>query len=249
MKPDHGKLLYEGKAKRVYAMAEGDSALIEFKDDTTAFNAQKKAQLNDKGWLNCQISACLFELLKQKGVPTHYLGLVGNAWMKVQRVHVIPLEVVLRNTAAGSLCEQMPIAQGTQLKPALLDLYYKDDGLGDPLLTEARVKLLEVVDEVRLSAIKQLGHRVNEVLCSFFAKINLQLVDLKLEFGVSSAGQLLLADEISPDTCRLWDYQSPDVMDRILDKDRFRHDLGGVIEAYREILERIHSAYPRSPLL
>ncbi len=242
MTPDHGELLYEGKAKRVFALPDPGQVLVEYKNDATAFNAQKKAQLEDKGRLNCQISARLFELLDVAGIPTHYVGLAGETWMVVQRVEIIPLEVVLRNIATGSLCRQTPIVQGTQLDPPLLDLYYKDDALGDPLLTDARVRLLGVADEARLSAIEQLARRVNGLLLPFFDAIDLQLVDFKLEMGLNAAGDLLLADEISPDTCRLWDRRTGDVDDRILDKDRFRKDLGGVMEAYGEVLKRVQAS-------
>jgi phosphoribosylaminoimidazole-succinocarboxamide synthase len=170
--------------------------------------------------------------------------LAGDTWMLVQRVEVIPLEVVLRNIATGSLCRQTPIAEGTPINPALLDLYYKDDDLGDPLLTEARVRLLGLVDDARLSAIEQLARRINGVLQPFFDGLELQLVDFKLELGLNKAGELLLADEISPDTCRFWDQRSSDTNDRILDKDRFRKDLGGVMEAYGEVLKRVHTACP-----
>ena len=242
MTPDHGDLLYEGKAKRVYAASQTDRVLVEFKNDATAFNAQKRAQLADKGRLNCQISARLFERLEAEGIPTHYLGLASDTWMVVQRVAIIPLEVVRRNSATGSLCRETPIAEGTVIDPALLDLYYKDDGLGDPLLSEARVRLLGVVEPEQLSAIEQLARRVNDVLQPFFADLDLQLVDFKLELGFNAAGQLLLADEISPDTCRLWDRRSSDAQDRILDKDRFRQDLGGVMEAYGEVLKRVQAS-------
>nr|WP_115093194.1 phosphoribosylaminoimidazolesuccinocarboxamide synthase [Synechococcus sp. UW106] len=242
MTPDHGELLYEGKAKRVFASADPDRVLVEFKNDATAFNAQKKAQLENKGRLNCQISARLFELLEREGVPTHYCCLAGETWMQVRRVEIIPLEVVLRNTATGSLCRQTPIAEGTPIDPALLDLYYKDDALGDPLLTEARVHLLGVADPAQLSAIEQLARRVNGMLRPFFEEIDLQLVDFKLELGLASDGTLLLADEISPDTCRLWDRRNSNAEDRILDKDRFRKDLGGVMEAYGEVLKRVQGA-------
>ena len=244
MSPDHGELLYEGKAKRVFATDRPDQVLVEFKNDATAFNAQKKAQLEDKGRLNCQISARLFELLEAQGVPTHYLGLAGDTWMVVQRVEVIPLEVVLRNIATGSLCKQTPLQEGIPIDPALLDLYYKDDALGDPLLTEARVRLLGIVDGARLSAIEQLARRINGVLQPFFDGLELQLVDFKLELGLNAAGELLLADEISPDTCRFWDQRSSDAEDRNQDKDRFRKDLGGVMEAYGEVLKRVHTACP-----
>ena len=243
--PVHGDLLYEGKAKRVFACDRSDRVMVEFKNDATAFNAQKKAQLEDKGRLNCQISARLFELLEAKGIPSHYVGLASDTWMVVQRVEIIPLEVVLRNVATGSLCRQTPIEEGTAIEPALLDLYYKDDALGDPLLTEARVRLLGLVDEAQMAAIEGLARRINAVLVPFFAELGLQLVDFKLELGLNADGQLLLADEISPDTCRFWDVQTNDAEQRILDKDRFRKDLGGVMEAYGEVLKRIASACPK----
>ena len=244
MSPDHGALLYEGKAKRIYATDHPEQVLVEYKNDATAFNAQKKAQLEDKGRLNCQISARLFELLESQGIPSHYLGLAGDTWMLVQRVEVIPLEVVLRNIATGSLCRQTPILEGTRIDPALLDLYYKNDDLEDPLLTDARVRLMGLVDDSRLLAIEQLARRINGVLQPFFDGLELQLVDFKLELGLNKAGELLLADEISPDTCRFWDQRSGDANDRILDKDRFRKDLGGVMEAYGEVFKRVHTACP-----
>ncbi|WP_392351389.1 phosphoribosylaminoimidazolesuccinocarboxamide synthase [Parasynechococcus sp.] len=244
MRPDHGELLYEGKAKRVFASDQPDRVLVEFKNDATAFNAQKRAQLEDKGRLNCQISARLFEALEAAGIPTHYLGLASETWMVVQRVEIVPLEVVLRNIATGSLCRQAPIAEGTAIDPALLDLYYKDDAFGDPLLTEARVRLLGLADDDRLSEIEELARRINAVLTPLFAGVDLTLVDFKLELGVNAAGELLLADEISPDTCRLWDRRNTDQSARILDKDRFRKDLGGVMEAYGEVLKRVQGVCP-----
>ena len=240
----HGDLLYEGKAKRVYAGSSDQQVLVEFKNDATAFNAQKKAQLDDKGRLNCRISACLFELLEREGIPTHYYGIAGETWMVVQRVEVIPVEVVLRNIATGSLCRESPIAQGTVLEPALLDLYYKDDGLGDPLLTDARLALLGLVSSEMRERIELLARNVNAVLVPFFKSVELQLVDFKLELGLNTAGELLVADEISPDTCRLWDLSCMDAEQRILDKDRFRKDLGGVIEAYGEVCKRVQGACP-----
>ena len=240
----HGDLLYEGKAKRIYAGSSDQQVLVEFKNDATAFNAQKKAQLDNKGRLNCRISACLFELLEREGIPTHYCGIAEETWMVVQRVEVIPVEVVLRNIATGSLCRETPIAQGTALEPALLDLYYKDDGLGDPLLTDARLALLGLVSSELRERIELLARKVNDVLIPFFASVGLQLVDFKLELGLNAAGELLVADEISPDTCRLWDLSCTDAEERILDKDRFRKDLGGVIEAYGEVCKRVQGACP-----
>ena len=240
----HGELLYEGKAKRIYAGSDNQQVLVEFKNDATAFNAQKRTQLDDKGRLNCRISACLFELLEREGIPTHYCGIADDTWMVVQRVEVIPVEVVLRNIATGSLCRETPIAQGTDLEPALLDLYYKDDGLGDPLLTDARLALLGLVSAGMRERVEVLARNVNAVLIPFFKEIGLQLVDFKLELGLNAAGELLVADEISPDTCRLWDLSCTDAEERILDKDRFRKDLGGVIEAYGEVCKRVQGACP-----
>jgi len=243
-----GPLLYEGKAKRVFQTDRADLLAVEFKDDATAFNALKKAQLPGKGPLNCRISALLLERLEQAGVPTHYLGIAGDRWMLVRPVKVIPLEVVIRNLAAGSLCRQLPIAPGTALSPPLLDLYYKDDAFGDPLLTEARLEWLALVTPEQRSELERLARWVNAVLRELFATIQLELVDFKLEFGYTAAGELVLADEISPDTCRLWDGRIEDPNDRILDKDRFRQDLGGVIEAYGEVFKRVQAVCPEPRL-
>ena len=242
-----GPLLYEGKAKRVYATDQPDLVAVEFKDDATAFNAEKKASLAGKGERNCRISALVFEWLEARGVPTHYLGVEGDRWMLVRPVKVVPIEVVVRNVAAGSLCRQLPIAPGTPLDPPLLDLYYKDDALGDPLLTEARLERLQLVSSAQLQAITELAMAVNQGLRDLFDSVELELVDFKIELGFAADGRLLLADEISPDTCRLWDRRISDVSDRILDKDRFRQDLGGVVEAYGEVLKRVQGvcAEPR----
>jgi phosphoribosylaminoimidazole-succinocarboxamide synthase len=238
------ELLHEGKAKRVFATDQEDLVAVEFKDDATAFNAQKKAQLAGKGALNCRISALLFEHLISRGVPTHYRGVEGSNWMLVRPVQVIPVEVVLRNIAAGSLCRQLPIAAGTPLQPPLLDLYYKDDALGDPLLTEARLQLLQLLSSTQRAAVEDLARRINTELSALFERCGLQLVDFKVELGFTRDGELVLADEISPDTCRLWDRRERDSQARILDKDRFRQDLGGVIEAYGEVLKRVQGVCP-----
>ena len=243
-----GSLLYEGKAKRVYATDREDLVAVEYKDDATAFNALKKAQLAGKGQMNCQISARLFELLEREGIPTHYLALQDPNWMLVRPVQIVPVEVVVRNTAFGSLCKQMPIEPGTPLDPPLLDLYYKDDAFGDPLLTDARLERLALLSPDQRVALEQLAMAVNDTLRRFFASVQLQLVDFKIELGFTADGALVVADEISPDTCRLWDLQVSDASDRILDKDRFRQDLGGVVEAYGEVLKRVQGACP-SPRL
>jgi phosphoribosylaminoimidazole-succinocarboxamide synthase len=239
-----GPLLYEGKAKRVHATDRADLVAVYYKDDATAFNAAKKASLAGKGQLNCQIAALLFEHLERQGVASHYRGLMGQDWMICQRLRVVPLEVVIRNRAAGSLCRQMPIAEGSALSPPLLDLYYKDDAYGDPLLSEARLMRLAIVSAEQLEAIRNLAMAVNQGLRQLFDSVALELVDFKIEVGLTTEGQLLLADEISPDTCRLWDRGVLDQRDRILDKDRFRQDLGGVLEAYREVLKRVQGVCP-----
>ena len=239
-----GPLLYEGKAKRVHATDRADVVAVHYKDDATAFNAAKKASLLGKGQLNCRIAALLFEHLQRQGIESHNLGVMDQDWMICKRLQVIPLEVVVRNWAAGSLCRQMPISEGTALTPPLLDLYYKDDAYGDPLLSEARLTRLAIVSADQLEAIRSLALAVNEALRLLFSSVALELVDFKIEIGLTAAGQLLLADEISPDTCRLWDQGVLDQRDRILDKDRFRQDLGGVVEAYREVLKRVQGVCP-----
>jgi phosphoribosylaminoimidazole-succinocarboxamide synthase len=232
----------------VYATDQADLVAVEYKDDATAFNALKKAQLAGKGELNCQISARLFELLERDGIPTHYLGMPQANWMHVRPVRIVPVEVVIRNTAFGSLCKQMPIEPGTPLDPPLLDLYYKDDAFGDPLLTDARLERLGLLSADQRQQLERLALAVNTSLRRFFAAIQLQLVDFKIELGFTGSGDLVVADEISPDTCRLWDLQVADAQDRILDKDRFRQDLGGVVEAYGEVLKRVQGACPNPRL-
>lgn len=239
-----GPLLHEGKAKRVHATDDPDRVAMHFKDDATAFNAVKKASLAGKGEMNCRIAALLFEYLEAQGIPTHYLGVHGSDWMLARSVRIIPLEVVVRNVAAGSLCRQMPIDAGTSLQPPLLDLYYKDDALGDPLLSEARLARLDLVTPEQLMVLKDLALRVNACLCPLFERVDLELVDFKIEIGFTTTGHLVVADEISPDTCRLWDRRVADPTDRILDKDRFRRDLGGVVEAYGEVLKRVQGVCP-----
>jgi phosphoribosylaminoimidazole-succinocarboxamide synthase len=239
-----GALLYEGKAKRIHATDRPDVLAVEFKDDATAFNAAKKASLAGKGEMNCRISTLIFEHLASRGIPSHYLGTLQPCWMAVQAVKILPLEVVIRNVAAGSLCRQLPVAPGTPLEPPLLDLYYKNDALGDPLLTEARLERLGLVTPEERQAIEVLARRINGELQTLMTSVGLELVDFKIELGHGPGGQLLLADEISPDTCRLWDRRVNDVQDRILDKDRFRQDLGGVVEAYGEVLKRVEGVCP-----
>ena len=232
-------LIYEGKAKKIFAHKDSDKVIIEFKDDATAFNALKKAKFEGKGELNCLISSKIFEFLIKNNIPTHYLGLISNNSMIAQKINIIPLEVVLRNTAYGSLCKETTIKPGTVLENPLIDIYLKNDALNDPLLTKDRINLLNIISDEDLNYIIELTIKINKLIKKFFYNIKLNLVDFKLEFGHNSKGQIVLADEISPDNCRLWDLNLKNDTIVSLDKDRFRNDLGGLIEAYSEINKRI----------
>ena len=233
-------LLYEGKAKKVFSHDDLDKVIIEFKDDATAFNALKKAKFEGKGKLNCLISARIFELLIKKNIPTHYIELKNENTMIAQKIKVIPLEIVLRNIAYGSLCKQTTIPSGTVLAKPLIDIYLKNDELNDPLITRDRIELMNILSSKELDFIINLTLKINVILKSFFKNIQLQLVDFKLEFGYNSKNKILLGDEISPDNCRLWDLNQKSDTIVSLDKDRFRNDLGGLIEAYSEINRRIN---------
>ena len=234
------ELIYEGKAKKVFSHDDKDKVLIEFKDDATAFNALKKAQFKGKGKLNCLISARIFELLKKNNIPTHFLELKNEYTMIAQKIRVIPLEIVIRNTAYGSLCKQTTIKPGTILAKPLLDIYLKNDELNDPLITKDRIALMNIISSNDLDFIIDLTLKINVILKSFFKSIQLKLVDFKLEFGYDFEDKILLGDEISPDNCRLWDLNQKNGTIVSLDKDRFRNDLGGLIEAYSEINRRIN---------
>lgn len=231
--------LYEGKAKIIYATADSQILRAYYKDDATAFNAQKRGSITGKGEVNCTMSSYLFQKLEAAGIPTHWQGQPSPREMLVRAVKIIPLEVVVRNIAAGSLCLQTGILMGTPLEEPLVDFYYKDDALGDPLLTPARIQLLRAATPEQLEQLTQLSLAVNHYLIQFFRECQITLVDFKLEYGVDDQGQLLLADEISPDTCRLWDANESDPERRVMDKDRFRKDLGQVEEAYQRVLERV----------
>ena len=234
------ELIYEGKAKKVFAHDDKDKVLIEFKDDATAFNSLKKAQFKGKGKLNCLISARIFELLKKNNIPTHFLELKNEHTMIAKKIRIIPLEIVIRNTAYGSLCKQTTIKPGTTLAEPLLDIYLKNDELNDPLITKDRIALMNIVSSNDLNLIIDLTLKINVILKSFFKSIQLKLVDFKLEFGYDFKNKIILGDEISPDNCRLWDLKQKNGTIVSLDKDRFRNDLGGLIEAYSEINRRIN---------
>ncbi len=237
---DKYKLIYEGKAKKVFSHNDIDKVIIEFKDDATAFNALKRAKFEGKGKLNCLISARIFEILIKKNIPTHFLKLENENTMIAQKIKVIPLEIVLRNIAYGSLCKQTTIKSGTVLAQPLIDIYLKNDELNDPLITKDRIELMNIISPKDLNFILDLTLKINEILKSFFKNIQLQLVDFKLEFGYNSNKEIILGDEISPDNCRLWDLDQKNDTIVSLDKDRFRNDLGGLLEAYSEINRRIN---------
>ena len=235
------QLIYEGKAKKIFTHDDVDKVKIEFKDDATAFNALKKEKFEGKGKLNCLISARIFEILIKKNIPTHFIELENENTMIAKKIKVIPLEIVLRNTAYGSLCKQTTIKPGTFLSKPLIDIYLKNDELNDPLITKDRIKLMNIINSDDLELIINLTLKVNEILKSFFKNIQLQLVDFKLEYGYDLKNNILLGDEISPDNCRLWDLNQKNDTIVSLDKDRFRNDLGGLIEAYSEIHRRINN--------
>ena len=234
------ELIYEGKAKKVFTHDDLDKVKIEFKDDATAFNALKKEKFEGKGKLNCLISARIFEILTKENVATHFIELENENTMIAKKIKVIPLEIVLRNTAYGSLCKQTTIKPGTFLSKPLIDIYLKNDELNDPLITKDRIALMKILSSDDLELILNLTLKINLILKSFFKNIQLQLVDFKLEFGYDFKNNILLGDEISPDNCRLWDLNQKNDIIVSLYKDRFRNYLGGLIEAYSEIHRRIN---------
>jgi phosphoribosylaminoimidazole-succinocarboxamide synthase len=234
-----GEKLYEGKAKIIYATDDPAVLLTYFKDDATAFNAQKKGQIEGKGQINCAISTYLFQRLEAAGIETHWIETTGDRTMLVKALQIIPLEVVVRNLAAGSLCQQTGLPLGQRLEPALVEFYYKNDDLGDPLLTGDRIRAMAIATEEQIDTLRRLALNINQVLTEFFMGCAITLVDFKLEFGLDAQQQILLGDEISPDTCRLWDQSTDDETQRVLDKDRFRQDLGQVEAAYQRVLEKV----------
>ena len=229
------ELLYEGKAKKLFITEDPQILRVEYKDDATAFNGKKFDRLRDKGRLNNAITVFFFEHLETKDIPSHFVRKISETEQLVRRVKIIPLEVVVRNVAAGSLSKRIGWEEGKELPHPIVEFYYKDDDLGDPLLAEEHIRLLELASEAQIEELKKRGLAVNEALKSLMLSKGIRLIDFKLEFGLDLNGEILLADEISPDTCRFWDIESG----KILDKDRFRRDLGGVTEAYLEIHQRL----------
>lgn len=227
--------LYEGKAKRIFRTSDPDLYLVEYKDDATAFNGEKKGTIVGKGEMNNRITTIFFELLREQGIDNHFVELLSPREQLVRRVEIIPLEVVVRNVAAGSLAKRLGMTEGTALPQPVVEFYYKNDALGDPLVNTSHIKVLGIATEADLAELEEFGIRINEILRSYLATREVMLIDFKLEFGRRPDGTILLADEISPDTCRFWDAKTGEK----LDKDRFRRDLGNVEEAYQEMLRRL----------
>ena len=229
-----GAMLYEGKAKKIFATARPDQVMQYFKDDATAFNAQKRGTIVQKGIINNKVSERLFKLLEQEGIPTHFLERLSDREMLTKKVIIVPVEVVIRNIVAGSLAKRLGLKEGDPIEPAIIEFYYKDDALGDPLVNDDHLRLMKIATPAVLRELRELAHSINTILKPFFAERKMQLVDFKLEFGVFH-NKLVLADEISPDTCRFWDMTTGESMD----KDRFRKDMGKIEEAYQEVLKRV----------
>ncbi|MFQ5707137.1 MAG: phosphoribosylaminoimidazolesuccinocarboxamide synthase [bacterium] len=229
------KLLYEGKAKKMYHTDNEDLVIQEFKNDATAFDGTKKGTIKDKGIINNQLSAYLFNLLDSYHVPTHFVKSYSDNAMVVRRLDMIPVEVVMRNIATGSYVKRNKIKDGTKLEQPVLEFFLKDDEKHDPLISEKEILENEYTTAEELTLIERFARKINAVLKDFFLRRNMLLVDFKLEFGRNKLGKIFLADEISPDTCRFWDATTNEK----LDKDRFRHDLGNVEEAYREVFNRV----------
>jgi phosphoribosylaminoimidazole-succinocarboxamide synthase len=228
------EMLYEGKAKKVFKTDNAQEYIVSYKDDATAFNGEKKGTIAEKGVVNNTMSAVIFKMLEEKGIPTHLIELLNDRETLVKAVEIVPLEVIPRNIAAGSLAKRLGLEEGTVLKRPVLELCYKDDDLGDPMINDSHVLAIELATEDQLTKIKEYAMRINEILVEYFAERKMKLVDFKIEFGLYN-GEIILADEISPDTCRLWDAET----NQKLDKDRFRRDLGDVEEAYQEVLKRL----------
>ncbi len=230
-----GQLLYEGKAKRLYATEDPDILFVEYKDSATAFNGEKKEEIAGKGVLNNRITTLLFENLQAKGIASHFVERLSDHEQLVRKVDIIPIEVVVRNVVAGSLAQRLGLEEGTPLKRPIVEFYYKDDALGDPHISTEHIDVLGIATPEEVQALYDGGLKVNDVLRPIFEGIGVELIDFKLEFGRDKDGNVLLADEISPDTCRLWDAKTK----QKLDKDVFRRNLGSLTESYEIILTRL----------
>lgn len=228
------KMLYEGKAKRIFTTEKQDEVMVYFKDDATAFNGEKKGTIASKGILNNKIASFFFELLGAKGIPHHFIRRVSEREMLVKALKILPVEVVVRNIAAGSLAKRLGLEEGTKMAETVVEMYYKDDELGDPLINQYHIKAMKLATEEQVATMEKYALQINEILTAYLQEKNLELIDFKLEFGLYE-GKVILGDEISPDTCRFWDSVTKEKMD----KDRFRRDLGNVEAAYQEVLYRL----------
>ncbi len=233
---EKGDMLYEGKAKKIFLTEKDDEVIQYFKDDATAFNAEKRGTILEKGVVNNKISTRLFQVLAAAGIPSHFIQEINDREMLARRVNIIMIEVVVRNRATGSIIKRLGLEEGLFISPPLVEFFYKDDSLGDPLISEDHIRLLKLATPPQVVELRNQALQINDVLLPFFQKRGMMLVDFKLEFGLWN-GQIILADEISPDTCRFWDIQTGERMD----KDRFRKDLGRIEETYQEVLKRVCS--------
>lgn len=229
------KELYEGKAKKVWTTEDPELLIVDYKDDATAGNGAKKGTIHDKGIINNRVTNHLMKLLEKEGVPTHLVEEISDRETIVKKVSIVPLEVIVRNIAAGSLANRLGLEEGTPMKKTVLEYCYKDDALGDPMVNEYHIMAMEWCTKEELDLIAKYSLKINEVLSAYLKEVNIQLIDFKLEFGKTSDGTIVLADEISPDTCRFWDT----VTKEKLDKDRFRRDMGGEEDAYKEVMKRL----------
>ena len=227
--------LYEGKAKKVYATNDPDLVIVDYKDDATAFNGEKKGTISGKGVVNNRMTNFMFKMLEKEGVPTHLVEEISDRETIVKKVSIVPLEVIVRNVAAGSFSKRMGVEEGKQLLTPILEFSYKNDDLGDPFINDYYALALGLATKEEIDTIAKYAFKVNEFMVNFFKGLNIDLIDFKIEFGKTSDGTIILADEISPDTCRFWDSTTHEK----LDKDRFRRDMGGVEEAYQEIMKRL----------
>ena len=227
--------LYEGKAKKVFATSDPDCCIVSYKDDATAFNGLKKGTILGKGAINNRVTNHLMRLLEKNGIPTHYVEELNDRETVVKKVQIVPLEVIVRNIAAGSLSKRLGLPEGVKMKRTVLEYCYKNDDLGDPMVNEYHILAMEWATEEELRLIASYSFRINQILTEYLKEAGIELIDFKLEFGKTKDGEIVLADEISPDNCRFWDSATHEK----LDKDRFRRDLGGVEDAYQEILRRL----------
>ncbi len=227
--------LYEGKAKKVYATNDPNLVIVDYKDDATAFNGEKKGTIAGKGVINNKMTNFMFKMLEKEGVPTHLVEEISDRETIVKKVSIVPLEVIIRNVAAGSFSKRMGVEEGKQLLCPILEFSYKNDDLGDPFINDYYALALGIATKEEIDTIAKYAFKVNEFMVKFFKGLNIDLIDFKIEFGKTADGTIILADEISPDTCRFWDSTTHEK----LDKDRFRRDMGGVEEAYQEIMKRL----------